>query len=223
MSKEAIPAEIGHTEAVRALAGNIHLPLNGRLVNSGPGHAASESEHPSSRRAVFLDRDGVLIEDVHYLSNPRDLCLLPGVPEALQALQGQFYLIVVTNQSGIARGFFAEDDLLAIHTQLVGSLSIHGVAVDAIHYCPHLPDAIVPQYRQVCDCRKPGSGMLQQAARHWGLDLPQSFLVGDKASDMEAAKEAGVTGVFLADQLTEPSTAAAKFPDLAKAVPFILA
>jgi D-glycero-D-manno-heptose 1,7-bisphosphate phosphatase len=209
------------------LDGHIHLPLNGRLVNGRLAHSEddreAESKRLASQPAVFLDRDGVLVKEIGYISNPRDLCLLPGVPEALKALHSRFYLIIITNQSGIARGFFTEDDLLEIHTHLVKILSNHGVVVDAIHYCPHHPEANIQQYQQICDCRKPGSGMLRHAERNWRLDLPRSFMVGDRASDMEAAKEVGVTGVFVADQLTRPPSAAAIFPDLAKAAPFILA
>ena len=146
---------------------------------------------------MFLDRDGVLVEDVGFLGRPGDLRILPGVVEALRSLAPQFLLVVVTNQSGIARGLFSEDDLLRIHQELARMLADQGAAIDAYYYCPHLPGSDVPAYDVECRCRKPKSGMLLDASRDFGILTERSYMVGDKPRDVLAGLAAGTTGVLI--------------------------
>lgn len=150
------------------------------------------------RAAVFLDRDGTLIEEVHYLSRVEDLRILPGVPEALQALQDAgFALVLLTNQAGIARGFLSEETLHELHAILIERLAARGVRLDALHYCPHHPDHGPPRYRMVCRCRKPATGMLEAATARLGLDLPASWAVGDKLSDLEGPLKMGCRAILV--------------------------
>lgn len=145
------------------------------------------------RRAVFLDRDGVLIEEVDYLSRVSDLRLLPGSAAAVRRLrQAGWLVIVVSNQSGIARGYFTLATLKRIHAKLAGQLRARGAKLDALYFCPHHPK---PQGR--CECRKPKIGMLLAAARRFKIDLKASYLVGDASSDISAARRAGCTGVLV--------------------------
>ena len=152
----------------------------------------------SGRPAVLLDRDGVLVEDVGYISSAADLRVLPGVPEALRALAGAgFALAVVSNQSGVARGVLSEAQLQAIHQELGARLAQLGAPALAWFYCPHHPEAGAPPYRRRCDCRKPAPGLLFRAREALGLDLERSWVVGDQASDAEAARAAGCRAVLV--------------------------
>lgn len=149
------------------------------------------------RPAVFLDRDGVLIEDVPYLTDPALVRLAPGAGEALRRLRGAgFACVVVTNQSAIARGLLTEDGLSLIHERMSTLLAEAGAALDAIYYCPHGPasdDRTVVEHKD----RKPGPGMLLRAAADHSLDLASSWMVGDMISDMLAGRNAGVRGTIL--------------------------
>lgn len=145
------------------------------------------------RRAAFLDRDGVLNEDLGYVHRCEDFHWLPGAVAAMQRLQqAGFALVVITNQSGVARGLYTLDDLELLHGQVRSQLAAQGVTLTGIYACPHHPEAVLPQYRLACDCRKPQPGMLLRAAREHGLDLAASCLFGDKPSDVEAGRRAGV-------------------------------
>lgn len=147
----------------------------------------------SGRRAAFIDRDGVLNEDHGYVCRAEDFHWLPGAVQALQELQRAGYaLVVVTNQSGIGRGLYTAADMDTLHHHMRAQLQHHGVTVDGIYACPHHPDAALPAYRLACHCRKPQPGMVLQAARELGLDLAASCLFGDKPSDIEAGRSAGV-------------------------------
>jgi D-glycero-D-manno-heptose 1,7-bisphosphate phosphatase len=146
----------------------------------------------SRRRAVFLDRDGTIIEEVGYLTEVQQICVLPGATEALRRLKEAGYLLlVVTNQSAIARGWLTEERLAAIHEALNARLATGGAAIDAFYYCPHLPDGAVELYAQTCNCRKPADGMLREAARDWNVALDESYMIGDSARDVEAGRLAG--------------------------------
>jgi len=150
------------------------------------------------RRAVFLDRDGTLIEDVDYLTEPGQIRILPGVPAALRRLkEAGFLLIVVTNQSAVARGMLTEAKLTAVHAELNGRLAAEGAAVDAFYYCPHLPDGVVERYARACDCRKPAAGLLRRAAAEWHVDPARSYAVGDSERDVEAGRAAGCFSILL--------------------------
>lgn len=145
------------------------------------------------RPAAFLDRDGVLNEDLGYVHRVQDFRWLPGVVQACKRLQDAGYaLVVVTNQSGVARGMYTLEDVDALHAHMQRELAAAGVTLTAIYRCPHLPTAEVPAYRTDCDCRKPRPGMLLQALREHGLDASRSVMVGDKPSDMQAGEAAGV-------------------------------
>lgn len=144
-----------------------------------------------SRRAVFVDRDGTVCFDKHYLSDPAGLELIPTVAEGIRKLNDAGVpVIIVTNQSGIDRGFFDEDQLQAIHDRMLEMLDEHGAWVDDIYYCPHLPDA-------GCDCRKPAPGMLLQASDEHGIDLARSFVIGDRMMDVEMAHAGGAKGILV--------------------------
>ena len=152
------------------------------------------SPNPSIRaRAVFLDRDGVLIEDVDLLTRADQLRLLPGVPEALRALiDAGFRLIVVSNQPVVSRGLVSEEDVERIHAELQQRLLAAGSpAMEKFYFCPHHPNATLPHYRVVCDCRKPRPGLFLQAARELEVDLRSSFAIGDRITDIIAGARAG--------------------------------
>jgi D-glycero-D-manno-heptose 1,7-bisphosphate phosphatase len=151
-----------------------------------------------SRKAAFIDRDGVLNEEREFVHRIADFQLVPGAAEALQALQAAGYLLVViTNQSGIARGLYSEADYLALTAQMRERLQALGVRLDAVEYCPHLADAPVARYRLDCDCRKPKPGMLVRAIRALQIEPQASILVGDRLSDLEAGRAAGIGRCFL--------------------------
>jgi D-glycero-D-manno-heptose 1,7-bisphosphate phosphatase len=156
---------------------------------------------PSSdgrRRAVFLDRDGTLVEEVPYLHDPAQLALLPGVAGALAALGAAgFALVVATNQAGVARGYYDEAAVARVHRRLRALLAAGGSRLDAVLYCPHHPDGTVAAYAVACRCRKPAPGMLEAAAERFGLDLGASYLIGNHPSDVGAALAAGATPLFV--------------------------
>lgn len=144
------------------------------------------------RQAVFLDRDGTVNDEVHYLSQPEQLVLLPTVAETIAELnQRKIAVVVVTNQAGVARGYFPEQRLDAIHQRLRKLLEERGARLDGVYYCPHHPTAGLGAYKRNCDCRKPMPGMLTQAAQELGLDLTRSLMVGDRESDLQAGAAAG--------------------------------
>jgi len=145
-----------------------------------------------SNQAVFLDRDHTLIEDPGYLSDPSAVKLLPGVEVALKSLASAGYkLVVVTNQSAIARGLLTEEALARIHEELRRQLAEHGAHLDAIHYCPFHPEGTVEAYAKESDLRKPQPGMLLKAAEEMDIDLSASWMVGDSPRDIEAGQRAG--------------------------------
>ena len=151
-----------------------------------------------SRKAAFIDRDGVLNEERAFVHRIEDFALLPGAIEALRALKAAGYLlVVVTNQSGIARGLYSESDYLALTEHIRDRLAAAGIKLDALEYCPHLPDAPVARYRLECDCRKPKPGMLWRAIRALDIDPSASLLVGDRLTDIEAGRAAGIGRCFL--------------------------
>lgn len=171
-----------------------------------PGSRLNESVAESQgRRAVFLDRDGVVVKDVGYLTAPSELELLPGAVEGVRLLQSEFLMVIVTNQSAAARGLLDEKGLLAIHRSLAEILYGYGAFLDAIYACPHLPEA-------GCRCRKPQPGLLLQAIADLGIAPGWSFMIGDKGSDILAGQRAGVAATVL---LRSPQTATSLTPDIA--------
>ncbi len=150
------------------------------------------------RPAVFLDRDGTINEQMGYINHISRFHLLPGVAEAIRRLnEARIPVIVVTNQSGLARGYFPAELLTAVHEKMVTLLAEHGAHVDGIYICPHHPEAKREEYRVNCDCRKPKTGLLVQAAKDLGLDLVRSFVVGDRWSDLKTAANCGATPVLV--------------------------
>ena len=153
-----------------------------------------------ANRAVFLDRDGTIAIDVPYCRSPEDFKLFPNTAKTIKLLNEHGYkVIVITNQSGVARGYFNEDTLDRIHQKMVGELVEEGARIDGVYYCPHNPD-------DNCECRKPKPKMILQAAKEHAIDLEQSFMVGDKPMDIQAGRNAGCRTVLL------PSTTAESEP-----------
>jgi D-glycero-D-manno-heptose 1,7-bisphosphate phosphatase len=149
-------------------------------------------------RAVFLDRDNTLVQDPGYLSDPSAVRLLDGVAEGLALLSAHgFRLVVVTNQAGVAKGYFSEDDARAVNETMVQQLAIQGVSIDAVYYCPCHPDGVVEPYNRNDTNRKPSPGMLLRAARELDIDLAQSWMIGDSVSDAEAGKRAGCRTIII--------------------------
>jgi D-glycero-D-manno-heptose 1,7-bisphosphate phosphatase len=151
-----------------------------------------------SRPAVFIDRDGTLTEEVGYVNHPKRLRLLPRSADAVRRLNAAgIPAVVVTNQAGLARGYFSEDVMQAVNASLVEQLKQAGAHVDGIYVCPHHPTEGEPPWRAVCDCRKPKPGLLLRAAAELGLDLGASVMVGDKPSDLEVAPLVGARAVLV--------------------------
>lgn len=153
------------------------------------------------KKVVFLDRDGVLCEDTDYVTDFQKLKIFPFAKEAVEIIHRKGYLaIVVTNQSAVARGMMSEETLLEINRYLQEE-----TGVDSIYYCPHLPpekEEILP-YRIRCNCRKPGTGMLLQAARDYPVEMKGSYMVGDRESDLETGRRAGILPVLISEKAGE--------------------
>jgi len=144
------------------------------------------------RKAVFFDRDGTLNVDVHYLHEPKDFVWTEGAREAIKYVREQGFLaVVVTNQSGVARGYFPEADVVRLHAWMNEELKKAGTKIDGFYYCPHHPEAKVKKYRKDCECRKPKPGLILEAAGELSIDLAQSLMVGDKPRDVECGEAAG--------------------------------
>ena len=163
--------------------------------------------------AVFLDRDGVINVDHGYVSTWEQFEFLPGASEALRELQDAGYLlIVVSNQSGIGRGYYSERDLDTLNQAIAEHLdNTFGVTLSGFYHCPHHPTEAEGEFRQQCDCRKPAPGMIQQAVVDHGIDVRTSLLVGDKDSDIEAGRAAGVARLF---KVVDSAQSAASAPDI---------
>ena len=147
-------------------------------------------------KAVFFDRDGTLNVDIAYLHRPEDFVWIEGAQEAIKYVNDKGYLaILVTNQSGVARGYYPEEDVKAVYAWMNRALAPKGAHLDALFYCPHHPQGKIPAYTQTCNCRKPATGMVDAACSQFGIDRTKSFFVGDSASDMECAVRAGLQGI----------------------------
>ena len=156
--------------------------------------AQNSPEDLSFKRAIFLDRDGTINVEKNYLIDPADLVLLPGVGEALRrGREAGYLLIVVTNQSGVARGYFTTTAVAELHDHLQKELLPYGVQIDAFYLCPHHPE----HGAGPCDCRKGEPGMLLQAAQEYHIDLAASWMIGDKRSDVEAGSKAGCRSILV--------------------------
>ncbi len=150
------------------------------------------------KKAVFLDRDGTVNEEVGYLRDLSLLILIPGAGKAIKKLNDSGFLVVlVTNQSGVARGYFPESLVTEAHARLKTLLREDGARLDAIYYCPHHPTAGTTSHTKACSCRKPGTGLIDQAANDLAIDVRQSYMVGDKWSDVELGHRAGAASILV--------------------------
>jgi D-glycero-D-manno-heptose 1,7-bisphosphate phosphatase len=169
--------------------------------------------------AAFLDRDGVINIDHGYVYRWEDFAYVPGAVDALRRLQAAGYaLVIVTNQSGVARGYYDEAAVEKLHDALRQDLAAQGVTLAAIELCPHLPDGSVARYAIDCDCRKPAPGMILRSAQTLGIDLGRSLMFGDKPSDVEAGQRAGVGRCVRLAKNGEPGNADIDFIDLPRAL-----
>lgn len=151
-----------------------------------------------SGKAAFMDRDGTIVQGVEYLRSPEELVLLPNAARAIRQFNESGYLtIIVTNQSGVARGYFTEERLVEVHNRLIHMLSREGARIDAIYYCPHLAEGTVEEYSIDCQCRKPRPEMLLRAAREHDIDLSKSIMIGDTPTDIMAGMTAGCKTVLI--------------------------
>ena len=150
------------------------------------------------RRAVFIDRDGTISEEVGYVNHPSRYRVFPYAAAAVKLLNDAGWLaVLVTNQAGVARGYFAEEMIGAVHDRLAQELERGGARLDAVYYCPHHPSVGEPPYRLDCDCRKPRPGLIRRAAAELGLDLARSWMVGDRYGDLELARNAGLRAALV--------------------------
>ncbi len=148
------------------------------------------------RPAVFIDRDGTISEEVGYVNHPSRFRLFPYSADAIRILNNNDWLaILITNQAGVARGYFSEDVIGSVHERLKQEL--HDARLDAIYYCAHHPSVGAPPYRFDCDCRKPKTGLIDRAAQEFEIDLGASWMVGDRYSDVELARNAGLQSAFV--------------------------
>jgi D-glycero-D-manno-heptose 1,7-bisphosphate phosphatase len=148
---------------------------------------------PQKHKAAFLDRDGTIIEEKHYIAHPDDVVLTGGAVPGLRALRDLGYkLIIVTNQSGIARGLYSTTDFYAVQDRLTAILAEHDVVIDAVYFCPHHPD-----FTGACECRKPGPGMYREAERNLRVDLADSVYIGDRMKDVLPARAFGGVGILV--------------------------
>ena len=150
------------------------------------------------RRAVFIDRDGTLSEEVGYINHPSRFLLFPYAAGAVKLLNDHEWLaVIITNQAGVARGYFDEAMIQTVHDNLKRDLQSAGARIDGIYYCAHHPSVGEPPYRQDCDCRKPKPGLIRRAATDLNIDLQQSWMIGDRYSDIERARNSGVCAALV--------------------------
>lgn len=182
----------------------------------------------ATKQAVFLDRDGTINVEKDYLYRPEEFEFIPGAAEAIRLLnRAGFLVVVVTNQSGVARGYYTEQDVYQLHRHIEQLLLMADARIDAWYYCPHHPAGQHP-YNLDCDCRKPRTGMLEQAAQDLGIDLSRSWMVGDKQVDVEAGIAAGCRPLLVltgygADASPQVFSTVPRCPDLAAAAELIAA
>lgn len=177
-------------------------------------------------KAVFLDRDGTINVEKHYLYRIEDFTFLPGVLDGLRLLQNAGYiLIIVTNQSGIARGYYSEDDFSNLNKWMINELEENGIHITEVYYCPHLPDAKIDKYRKMCACRKPALGMFEQAVKDFDIDLSDSWAIGDKLRDCTLCEKTQCRGFLVGQHVYTDETLWNEFPFLrnkVKCVPDLL-
>lgn len=144
-------------------------------------------------KAVFLDRDGTINKEINYLYRPEDFIFIPGTVEAIKIFHELNYkVIVVTNQAGVAKGYYSEKDVKTLHGYIDELLASKNAYIDAYYYCPHHPEGIVKKYKIECNCRKPNIGMIEQAVEDFNINLDESIIIGDKEIDIQTGKKAGI-------------------------------
>lgn len=170
------------------------------------------------RPTAFLDRDGVINVDADYVHDPDEFQFIPGVFDACrQIMDCGYQIIVITNQAGIARGYYTEEAFAALTDWMTAQFESQGVSIAGVYYCPHHPQQGIGRYLRQCECRKPGTGMIDRAVAEHDVDLAHSFLVGDKTSDIVAGQRAGVHRNYLVETgkpLPPEHGADAVYPDL---------
>ncbi len=175
-------------------------PPRGPIVPQPMSNPALQTAPPTRRPAAFIDRDGVINAELDYVHRIADFHVLPGVFDGLRALAAHgFELVVVTNQAGIAKGLYTEADFQRLTRHMLALFADEGIRVAAVLHCPHHPQAVVREYALECDCRKPAPGMLLRAAAEHGLALERSVMIGDKTSDTDAGRAAGVASTVLVE------------------------
>lgn len=152
-------------------------------------------------KAFFLDRDGTINVDKNHLYKIADFEFLPNAPQAISKINKAGYLvIVVTNQAGIGRGYYTEEDVIKLHRHIDQELIAYNAHIDAYYYCPHHPIYGIGAYKKVCECRKPNSGLLKQAVEHFNIDCSKSYIIGDKPWDIEAGENIGISGYMIGEK-----------------------
>src|SRR4030043_116157 len=150
------------------------------------------------RPAVFIDRDGTINEQMGYINHLSRFHLIPGVADAIRLLnKNGFLAIIITNQSGVARGYFTMELLYEVHSLMIETLRRDGANIDAVFFCPHYPGGKVPEYSHECDCRKPRTGLIDQARDAFNIDMSRSYLVGDHTTDLELAHHCNLEGIMV--------------------------
>jgi D-glycero-D-manno-heptose 1,7-bisphosphate phosphatase len=150
------------------------------------------------RRAIFIDRDGTLSEEVGYVNHLSRFRLFPFAVDAIRLVnRSPFLAVLVTNQAGVARGYFPESLIHEVHARIAQEMEAGGARLDGVYFCPHHPTVGEAPYRQECDCRKPRPGLLHRAADNLGIDLSRSYMIGDRLGDLELAWSVGATGVLV--------------------------
>lgn len=223
--------QLEETRVVRSWGGDaLAIPfVDGYSTTSLVKRIRAGDSVPAPRKAAFLDRDGVINLDRAYVSRWEDFEFVPGAIDAMRRLKKAGYaLVVVTNQSGIARGYYTEAQYQALTAAMKQALADAGVAVDAVYHCPHHAKGEVAELAIDCDCRKPAPGMILRAAKELNLSLADSILVGDKPSDIEAARAAGIGKAYIvqsdnAESTTDLAGADAAYADLQSCVAAFLA
>lgn len=151
-----------------------------------------------NRKTVFLDRDGTINTEKNYLYKIEDFEFIEGVPEAIARLKQQGYcVIVVTNQAGVARGYYKEEDVKKLHQYINSKLEKWGTKIDAFYYCPHHPTGGIGVYKKVCNCRKPETGLFEQACKEYSIDKKESWMIGDNQGDIEAGRKFGIKTIMV--------------------------
>lgn len=217
-----VTADEGRPSGIALLSRNLLLTTDSSLMDGGLELLASAravlppaaAERLSRRPAVFLDRDGVLNQDTGYVGRRDQLEWLPDMVTAVRRINDAGYrAVVITNQAGVARGFYTEDDVRTIHGLMEDHLAASGAYIDRFYYCPYHPDAVLPAYRAPHPERKPGSHMVLRAAAEMEIDLSASAMIGDRNSDMECAEGASIRGIMIQGDDILQAVATALSPD----------